>query len=189
MDLLTYKQAAQLVDIYNQNQGNVKETAAALKRPYAQCLDVLEWLWSFDFKRDPTGAMSPVRQLLPPLTKGRWANYLYAHNVNPLVAAVLLGWTVHEVLHSCGGPTQWRRTSGRKAVMHVKPKTARGADAEADEDEDDAAFFRDPTPHELAEIEERKNAVQAAWTPNQRAAAWVAKGAPVEVQKWTDNRR
>lgn len=194
MDLLTFSQAAALVDAYNQTNGNVTESAATIKRPREQCLAVLQWLWKFDFSRDPTGATSSTtaRRLLPALTKTRWANYLYAHNVRPEVAAVLLRWTVHEVLHSCGGPAQWTKAKGRKCVMHVKQaEVVPAAELDDDDDDDDApSDFPRPGEPTLDEIEARKQQVQSEWTPAQRAHAHVgSRRAHVEVFHWVDTRR
>lgn len=191
MNLLTYDQAAKLVAAYNDTNGDVNEAARTIKKPYDQCLEVLDWLWRFDFSLDPTGATSPTtaRQLLPTLTKGRWANYLYAHNVRPEVAAVLLRWTVHDVLHSCGGPTQWAKSKERKLIARVGRKTATALDDKLDEDEDapsEIPGVGDPTPEE---IEREVRAIQAAWTPAQRASAAAAKRSAPEIFRWVDTRR
>lgn len=191
MELLLFRDAARLVKAYNDTQ-NLRDAAATIGRPYAQCREILDWLWEFDFKRDPTAAPG-ARLLLPPLTKGRWANYLYAHNVAPQVAAVLLGWTVHEVLHSCGGPVQWRQTKDRKRVVMVRRPSESFDSTAIDEDDDEDAPSDFPRPGEptLEEIEQRAAEVRAEWTPTQRANAINPgqRGRIVEVMLWTDTRR
>jgi hypothetical protein len=176
MKPLSFYKAQTVVGVYNELR-DVRDVAKKLKLPYQEVFKIIDWLWRAEHSREADLNGRMPQSVLPWLTQQRWANYLYHNNYRVLDAADSLRWTAHDVLHSCGGPTQWAKTSNRKPVL---------ATAEDEEHETDGPDKDDPTPEE---IQARALEVQARWTPSQREAASVCR-APgrVETLHWTDTR-
>jgi len=176
MKLVTYETAKELVSLYNELR-DVRAAAAKAQMLRYDAYRILNWLWSVEFSRDKDLGIQHVKQALPPLTRQRWVNYLYAKNFTAQQAAVALGWSVHDVLHSCGGPKQWLLPSGRKPVLEL---------AEIDEEGGDSPADNDPAPEEIAA---RAAEIQANWTPSQRRIADVHnRHRRVEISTWSDDR-
>lgn len=175
MKPIPFYQAQTLVALYNEHR-DARIVSKKIKLPRELVVKIISWLWGVENSRELDLGMKHSQSVLPPLTKQRWANYLYANNATVPHAAESLDWSLHDVLHSCGGPLQWMLPCNRKPVLEEAVIADEGEGPEED----------DPTP---AEILARAAEVQARWTPSQRAAADVRKPARrVEVTQWPDDR-
>lgn len=177
MKPLSFYKAQTVVTLYNESR-DVRAVAKQLKLPSADVFKIIDWLWRAENSREADLNGRPPQSVLPSLTQQRWANYLYHNNYRVLDAAESLRWSVHDVLHSCGGPEEWAKARNRRPVLSL----AEDEDAEVLEGPVDD----DPTPDE---IRTRALEVQALWTPSQREAAKVCRQpGRVETMHWSDTR-
>lgn len=175
MQPITFQKAKLLVEQYNELR-DVRAVAKQLKLSAREGFQILNWLWSAAHSREADLGIQQNQPPLPELTKARWANYLYAHNVSVEAAADSLGWSPHDVLHSCGGPAEWLKPSNRKVVLAVSEDDAEG----------EGPAHNDPAPEDIAAA---AAAIQASWTPSQRRVADMSGvHRRVEISHWSDTR-
>jgi hypothetical protein len=179
---LKFVKAAFVVAIFNQRR-DIGEVSRIVKLPVQQCQHVLDWLWRYEFGFDEMDAAPKTP--LSTLTKSRWLRYLYTHNVSAEAAAASVQCSVHDVLHSCGGPVEWRKPNNRRPVVELAEVTPVISDDEADAVPVAGPQFDDPAPDVM---DEHLASIRAKWTPAQRAAARVGNVKAVEVFRWTDER-
>lgn len=154
MRAYSLKKAKQMVELYNSTHSPHK-IADVLNMPLADAKKILRWLHA----HDPSNAQaivckerSPLFVLKAPVSR-IWVQFLYTHNIPAHTAAACCNWPLQRVLESCGGPKEWAKTGGRRAITLHKNDINGGREVLEPRDKDPSA----------EEIEERKREIQATW--------------------------
>lgn len=122
MKVLSYAKACDIVDYYNASYCT-RLVAEQVKLSRQVVYEVIDWLFNREYLREIDLAnTATTKKLLPELTKERWCEYLYSHDVSPEDAARALHWELSRVLESCRGAAQWRKESNRERCFRKKPE-------------------------------------------------------------------
>ena len=170
MKVLSYAKACDVVDYYNASYCT-RLVAEQVKLPRHAVYEIVDWLFNRENLREVDLAnMATSKKLLPELTKERWCEYLYSHDVSAEDAARALLWDVPRVLESCCGPKEWRKAKNRQRCFRKKPENVKPNSTEVD-----------PTVEEIAQAAET---VRKTWSESRYGGS-----APVTVHEWHDTRQ
>lgn len=107
-----------MIKVYEKTK-SAAEVARQMMLPKADVLALLNWIWEQQdqVQRPPRHGVG-----VESITAGVYLRYLYETNVSAEDAAEATNWPLDRVLLSYGGPSQWRKKSGRKPLSVRQPE-------------------------------------------------------------------
>lgn len=157
MRAYSLKTIKEMVACYNKTKSvdKVAETLNVLRRDVAA---VLVWLHAHDPANKEADKAGSFLLRLP--TSHVWAQFLYLHDIPAHAAAACVNWPLERLLESCGGPKEWNKHSGRKAIKLCKNDIWNGRES----------FERRPEDPDPDQIAEAVKAVRLGWGPTERVS-------------------
>lgn len=153
MRAYSLKKAKQMVELYN-STCSAHKVAETMQLPLPDVKKIMRWLHKHDPKNKEAIACKTNGQFVLKAPDSRiWVQFLYTHDIPAHTAASCCNWPLQRVLESCGGPDEWVKTGGRRAIKLHENDVNGGREVFEQRDKDPSA----------EEIEARKREIQADW--------------------------
>lgn len=176
MRAYSLRKAKEMVRLYNETK-NVHKVADMLQLPLVDVKKILKWLHEHDPENEKACQRRTFEMRVPNCRV--WAQFLYGNDIPAHTAAACCNWPLQRLLESCGGPTEWAKTSGRTPIaLHMNDVTGGR--------EERGQMEKDPNEEEIALA---AKAIRENWHPNDSRRPEMATVARVETRQYAyDNR-